>query len=790
MPPLNNTPVIYCMIPGAGDEGRHFFPTEASRVDRDVVDLIEHQPPAFYLRSQWPAEILIPEAADEVEGHNTYGQVPNCFELPDEEYSLHLAYIHALYRGVFKGAWATGTGLQAFLKIVVRGQEHCTAVIDNEFRVLGYPIPQVWISERDVNGIYKGHEFCPGTTPWNAEHAQAKFNRDLKGRRFWVAVFNFTDPRDIHSGRHWAVTIFDRRASCLLYIDSVEVSRGERARSAAIMWRQFLHNLYLPYKFLLIVPPMTPQDNEWASGYLAVFEALLILRGWTGIPPCLFSDSADFVGISRIEVDAGRASPGTDEYVNVLTSRCELHWADWSNLGFTGKAAIKAMKNVMIKVMANELGVERGMKGEDGGYHNINFEDFKTMDLTSLRFEPLGCPMPAQSPYRVPIPNSHRRVFPAHITAETWEWRRPKKKESSFVCEPTARVRQIVEGNRLGPGVYEYRLSDYISPENLLSATPKPLPSQKPAAMGKGLSSSPAPVQTPRRAPDQRPTPPPPISPPAFSTKPTSLAGSLGKRNLSPLSAQQGMPPPNRPLVVPPAPPSAAGSVRTQRTDYSTISAAKIMELQAKIDAANERLRAAGLEEVRNEGIKLAPQPDFAREFREAAQDKVKWTEDWIERANPMKQAVSPDPDHCSEHLSQLGLEPTEDDGYSTLRVDTERVQGAEFVPMSREIWAGIMAKNEARERKNKRLSLTTAWPRELYPARREPTGFYTNSHGSVIDLVPDGLMDLRAWTEVYERFRSQGVDRTRQAEEREARHERRAQRQDGGQPRGGNPTS
>ncbi|EGX88428.1 hypothetical protein CCM_08472 [Cordyceps militaris CM01] len=586
MPPLNNTPVIYCMIPGAGDEGRHFFPTEASRVDRDVVDLIEHQPPAFYLRSQWPAEILIPEAADEVEGHNTYGQVPNCFELPDEEYSLHLAYIHALYRGVFKGAWATGTGLQAFLKIVVRGQEHCTAVIDNEFRVLGYPIPQVWISERDVNGIYKGHEFCPGTTPWNAEHAQAKFNRDLKGRRFWVAVFNFTDPRDIHSGRHWAVTIFDRRASCLLYIDSVEVSRGERARSAAIMWRQFLHNLYLPYKFLLIVPPMTPQDNEWASGYLAVFEALLILRG--------------------IEVDAGRASPGTDEYVNVLTSRCELHWADWSNLGFTGKAAIKAMKNVMIKVMANELGVERGMKGEDGGYHNINFEDFKTMDLTSLR----------------------------------------------------------------------------------------------------------------------------------------------------------------------------------------TISAAKIMELQAKIDAANERLRAAGLEEVRNEGIKLAPQPDFAREFREAAQDKVKWTEDWIERANPMKQAVSPDPDHCSEHLSQLGLEPTEDDGYSTLRVDTERVQGAEFVPMSREIWAGIMAKNEARERKNKRLSLTTAWPRELYPARREPTGFYTNSHGSVIDLVPDGLMDLRAWTEVYERFRSQGVDRTRQAEEREARHERRAQRQDGGQPRGGNPTS
>ena len=83
--------------------------------------------------------------------------------------------------------------------------------------------------------------------------------------RPYIAAFLYFD-------RRWCASILDRTHATLVLFDSPEHKRETRARAAAAYWRELLSTLGFPFLFVVVVPKLKGQINDYICEYVAIWH--------------------------------------------------------------------------------------------------------------------------------------------------------------------------------------------------------------------------------------------------------------------------------------------------------------------------------------------------------------------------------------------------------------------------------------------------------------------------------------------------------------------------------------
>lgn len=134
----------------------------------------------------------------------------------------------------------------------------------HQFVIEGYP-------KSDIHDAFSAGQNVTGQMPW------AQFGQDspVHGRRYFAMSFNFAVDS---SGQHFASGIFDRDTEVFVFFDTVANQVKYRVAAAAIKLGEYLSKHGFHARFSVMCPPTTEQPNNYACGYLSVFNILQNLR--------------------------------------------------------------------------------------------------------------------------------------------------------------------------------------------------------------------------------------------------------------------------------------------------------------------------------------------------------------------------------------------------------------------------------------------------------------------------------------------------------------------------------
>ncbi len=793
---------MFCM---EGGYGAHWFPEETRHVDQSIKDLYNVQPPLFYPRLSWPRK-----AVDTTDGEYT-GDSPFIGFDPDEgsTWGLHLADVHSFLEGLAKEEWATGGDIFAILKIVTRGIENAVAVIPTEMIIRGYPEPAPFVMKEDRGCVQKGQENVPGMPPFGPRARRMFGTRELQGRRFWVTLINYTDEEDGGQGKHWAIGIFDRRPGVFYFYDPISGGRTERAKAAGLMWRNYLGALHLPYTFLVVSPDISSQRKGYECGYLACFNAILMLR-------CLVGQE-----LNTYAMQSTTKCFSVDQHVMAVPGqglpleKADLPIFDWAKISTTYENAFRVVKNILGYMCIHELGVKNGsfLGNQVADPSELKrFANEKTAaQNVPLALEAIAAPIPFNCKY--PLVNQPHKVFTTMYLRTIWnlpEKRRRPPMEQMKELPPPPNGLIALWGNRQKGSKEMPKAFDAITmidhaevgmapislPQFVYGANGvKPIPvrpGQKPTSVagrsnesaGKGSSyadaarlGSPSTPAGPRPLPQGKrvlspagsiasltKSPPPkrqnvadpsgtsPMGPPPFDT-----------RTFTPINANKFQ---SLNQIVPPPPPSQR-SVRSEasitiRRQHEWMKAMLIergvdipSEFERELNEANERDR-------QNVDMELA---------KEQMDRAKRWAETTSDHQSVIPTGLDDDVDQLARSLQASSVHG-EFASRRVRNVNGVRLIGAKEIQSTLEV-RRQMNREYLSHALDERAHTTTVWPMRALPSAEERPCFIVG-RGEEVGVIPPGLVHPAQWKNVASAMLQSKPSAEQQNLDREARARKR----------------
>lgn len=333
---------------------------ELTLLRNTVVPWYDEQPPWLKPRGRWDDTLENIESSDDIP-QPVFEGVKGAMR-PDKQDLFD--FLVDLQQKKEASTFSIGASLQA----IVNGLEDIIAPFDLPIQVnclkgfVPKPKPQKEWTANELASTPLDEDLISGFVPLMAGNP-AGFIRHGWKRRFQAGYIYWTGATNKHIG-HFGAFIWDRVRGNLMVFDSM-ASSDARLRGFLSVWKQALRAANMPYDFTFWAVPVATQAHEWECGYLATFWLWTTLRGLVGMAP---SDAAEHTERMAQE---GKIEPTAPTFA--------LPHRDWSAMPLLDgkhwnptarkKTALRYIAQHLTHLAANELGImHSGMVNLDVQY--------------------------------------------------------------------------------------------------------------------------------------------------------------------------------------------------------------------------------------------------------------------------------------------------------------------------------------------------------------------------------------------------------------------------------------